>query len=283
MFSSNDVRDIRFSKAMGGYKQEEVDNFLDGVEDDYRQYEAHVKNLEGKVNALSAEIEEYKTSQASLQNVLISAQQLADNIINDAKIRAEKILEDAKLAADVATGEAKSMLINFDEKLAEKRAAAQVEMDKQFEKAEAKRTATEKATEDAVKRQQALFDKLRIEVSSFKSDLMELYKKHIELISKMPDCVAMDATRAAEAVALEIERLPDVGQFVETESVTDEVPEVIINLENEDQDATEEAAEQIEIAESAEGFVVEAYEDEEAVEDDEEEIGFTNSFFGKNK
>ncbi len=281
MFSSSDVRDIRFSKAMGGYKQEEVDNFLDGVEDDYRQYEAYVKDLQENVKTLSAEIEEYKTSQASLQNVLLSAQQLADNIINDAHLRADKILEDAKAAAEVATGEAKSMLSNFDEKLAEKRAAAQAEMDKLYEKAEAKRTATQNAAEDAVKREQALFDKLRIEVSAFKSDLMELYKKHIELISKMPDCVTMDAVRAAEAVALEIEKMPEEEKISENEETIEEVPEVIINLE-ENVGETVEVAQQIEIAPSNEGFVVAAPEEDPEDEDDEE-IGFSNSFFGRNK
>ena len=55
------------------------------------------------------------------------------------------------------------MLTNFDEKLAEKRQAAQIELEKQLEKAESKKSAVEKATEDAVNRQQALFDKLRIE------------------------------------------------------------------------------------------------------------------------
>lgn len=274
MFSSNDVRDIKFSKAMGGYKQEEVDNFLDGVEDDYRQYEAQLKALEEKVNTLTAENEQHKTAQSSLQNVLISAQQLADNIINDAKIKAEKIIEDAKAAAEAATGEARDMLVNFDEKLAQKRLLAQNEMDKILEKSEAKKQATEAAAADAVKREQALFDKLRIEVSSFKSDIMELYKKHIELISKIPDCVAMDATRAAEAVALEIDKKPDLEQFINTEEAAEEI---------EIQEEIQEVAEELVIESSEEGFVVSAPETEEQIEESDEEIGFTNSFFGKTK
>ncbi len=280
MFSSNDVRDIKFSKAMGGYKQEEVDNFLDGVEDDYRQYEAQLKALEEKVKTLSAENEQHKTAQSSLQNVLISAQQLADNIVNDAKLKAEKILEDAKAAAEVATGEAREMLVNFDEKLAEKRVIAQKEMDNIIEKSEAKKQATEAAAADAVKREQALFDKLRIEVSSFKSEMMELYKRHIELISKMPDCVAMDATRAAEAVALEIDKKPDLEQFIkleepETVEETEIVAEVV--------DETEEIVEESLTPPTDEGFVVSAPEIEEETEETDDEIGFSNSFFGKTK
>lgn len=287
MLSSNDVRDVRFSKAMGGYKQEEVDTFLDTVEEDFRQYEAYVKNLEEKLTAATSEVEEYKTSQASLQSVLISAQQLADNIVNDAKVKAEKIIEDARAAAEVATGEAKNMLVNFDEKLGEKRDAAKREMEELLKKAEQKKAATEVAAADAVKREQALFDKLRLEVSEFKGEMMELYKRHIELISKIPDCVAMDAARAAEAVALEIEKEPDVAQFIASEpEKEEEVPEVKINLVSEEQPVIEEISDDTrEIASSSNGFVVmpiiEEEADEKAESDEDEDIGFSNSFFSK--
>lgn len=285
MLSSNDVRDVRFSKAMGGYKQEEVDTFLDTVEEDFRRYEAYVKNLEEKITAANAEVEEYKTSQASLQSVLISAQQLADNIVNDAKVKAEKIIEDAKAAAEVATGEAKNMLVNFDEKLGEKRDAAKREMEELLKKSEQKKAATDAAAADAVRREQALFDKLRLEVSEFKGEMMELYKRHIELISKIPDCVAMDAERAAEAVALEIEKEPDVTQFIEKQP-EEEIPEVKINLVSEEQTVTEEISDDAqEIASSSNGFVVapiiEEEADENAEADEDEDIGFSNSFFSK--
>ena len=283
MLSSNDVRDVKFSKAMGGYKQEEVDTFLDTVEEDFRQYEAYVKNLEEKLTAANAEVEEYKTSQASLQSVLISAQQLADNIVNDAKATAQKIVEDAKAAAEVATGEAKNMLVNFDEKLGEKRDAAKREMDELLKKAEEKKAATDAAAADAVRREQALFDKLRLEISEFKGEMMELYKRHIELISKIPDCVAMDAQRAAEAVALEIEKEPDVAQFIASEpEVEEEVPQVEINLEPQEELTVEEIFEQPEeTTPSSKGFVVMPISDEEDEKAEDEEIGFSNSFFSK--
>ncbi len=294
MLSSNDVRDVRFSKAMGGYKQEEVDAFLDSVEEDYRQYEAYVKSLQEKLSSITAEVEEYKTSQSSLQSVLISAQQLADSIVNEAKGKAQKILDDAKAAAEVATSEAKTMLVNFDEKLGEKRDAAQKELDDILKKGEAKRAAIETATADSVKREQALFDKIRLEIAAFKNELMEAYKKHIEIISKLPDCVAMDAESAAAAVALEFDQIPDVAKFIKVEEDSDDVTEIKVDLDDtnvkkvetvEDGDDTDTD----EIVSNSGGFVV-AFDDDDDItdkvdtdDDDDDDVGFSNSFFSKKK
>lgn len=291
MLSSNDVRDVRFSKAMGGYKQEEVDAFLDTVEEDFRQYETYVKSLQEKLSAITAEVEEYKTSQASLQSVLISAQQLADNIVAEAKGKAQKIIDDAKSAAELATSEAKNMLVNFDEKLGAKKEAAEKDLEEALKKGEAKRVAIETATADSVKREQALFDKIRLEIAAFKSELMEAYKKHIEIISKLPDCVAMDAESAAAAVALEFDKIPDVSDFIKVEE--DEVASVIVELD----DATEKKVEVVddddddaadEIVSKSGGFVVSFNDDDDdidtkKVEDDDDDVGFSNSFFSKKK
>ena len=285
MISSNDVRDVRFSKAVGGYKQEEVDNFLDAVEVDLRQYEAYVKELEEKLSAATSEVEGYKNSQASLQNVLISAQQLADNIVNEAKNKAQQILADAKAAADTATSEAKNMLVNFDEKLGERKDAAQKEIEEILAAGEAKKVAIETATADAVKREQALFDKIRLEIGAFKNELMDSYKKHLEIISKLPDCVAMDAESAAAAVALEFDKIPDVSKFVKVE---DTVEEVVVDLVGEDK-KVEVAEDVTDISSNTTGFVVAVDDDLTDTktvitdDDDDENIGFSNSFFNKKK
>ena len=285
MISSNDVRDVRFSKAVGGYKQEEVDNFLDAVEVDLRQYEAYVKELEEKLSAATSEVEGYKNSQASLQNVLISAQQLADNIVNEAKNKAQQILADAKAAADTATSEAKNMLVNFDEKLGERKDAAQKEIEEILAAGEAKKVAIETATADAVKREQALFDKIRLEIGAFKNELMDSYKKHLEIISKLPDCVAMDAESAASAVALEFDKIPDVSKFVKVE---DTVEEVVVDLVGENK-KVEVAEDVTDISSNTTGFVVAVDDDLTDTktvitdDDDDENIGFSNSFFNKKK
>ena len=245
----------------------------------------YVKELEEKLSAATSEVEGYKNSQASLQNVLISAQQLADNIVNEAKNKAQQILADAKAAADTATSEAKNMLVNFDEKLGERKDAAQKEIEEILAAGEAKKVAIETATADAVKREQALFDKIRLEIGAFKNELMDSYKKHLEIISKLPDCVAMDAESAAAAVALEFDKIPDVSKFVKVE---DTVEEVVVDLVGEDK-KVEVAEDVTDISSNTTGFVVAVDDDLTDTktvitdDDDDENIGFSNSFFSKKK
>ncbi len=214
MLTANDIREVRFSKAVGGYKQDEVDNLLDVIEEDYSFYEARITELTNKINSLEDEIDSYKNSQSSLQSILIEAQKLADKTVSDAKEKAAMIINEAKAAADNAAGEAKLLLDTFDVKFSEKKASAENELKASLALAHKKQEAVEAATADAVKRQQALFDKTRIEIATFKSELLALYKKQLEIINEMPDCVAMDAARAAEAVALKVDEEPDVSAFI---------------------------------------------------------------------
>ncbi len=271
MMNSNDIRDVRFSKAMGGYKQEEVDNFLDSIELDYKQFESYVNSMNERVNALNAEIEGYKNSQTSVQNVLISAQQLADGIVGDAKAKAELIIEEAKAKAEAATSEAKAMLENFDEKLAAKRTAAENALKADIEKAKKEQQAIKAVTQECVERQQALFDKLRLEASAFKGELTEQYKKHIELIAKLPDCIAMDAVRAAKAIELQIEAEPT--ELPAAQPAEEEDNTAIPNGDSQQEDISS-------------GFTVSEEPIEEDTDDtatDTDDGGFSGSFFSKSK
>ncbi len=293
MLSANDVREVKFSKSMSGYKQEEVDTFLDSVEDDYRNYESFAKNAQAKIDELTAEIAQLKDSQGSLQNVLLSAQQLADKIVADARTQAEAIVLEAKSNAEKATEEAKNMLYDFDAKFNEKKQAAEHKLALDTEVAMKKKEAVEAATADAVKREQALFDRIKIEVAAFKNELMEQYKKHIELIANMPDSIAMDAERAAEAVALVIDETPNMAQFVPETEAEPEIEPIAEALAAEEIVTDEPEAEEAHVEEPVQtGFVVNAPQaapidifsvsenDEDADEDDD--FGFSNSFFNRN-
>ncbi len=265
MLTANDIREVRFSKAVGGYKQDEVDALLDAIEEDYSLYEARIAELTANINSLESEIETYKNSQSSLQSILLEAQKLADKTVLDAKEKAAMIINEAKAAADNAAGEAKLLLDTFDAKFSEKKAAAEKELEVSLSAAKKKQEAIEIATADAVKRQQALFDKTRIEIAAFKSEILALYKKQLEVINEMPDCVAMDAARAAEAVTLKADEEPNVSLFVEPSDIEEEDIKIA---------ETENTASQ--------GFV---FNDDvlppENEDDDEGEDIFKNGFFRK--
>lgn len=270
MMTPNDIRDVRFSKKMNGYNQDEVDNFLDTVEEDYRQYESFIRTLQKKVDDLTQELEDAKHEQSAIQNMLVGAQKLADSTVAEAKAKAENIIAEAKAAADVATSEARGILENFDATLKEKKAQAEKEAAVKLVEAQNRQEAVTAATEDCVRRQQALFNKLKIEVASFKNDVMEQYKRHLDILRSIPDNVAMDAKEAAEAVSLVAEQVPDISSFVsETAEETPDIEEVRSVSDNNDID-------------SKDGFVVNsAFRDLEDAEEDTDMGGFSNKFFSR--
>ena len=103
MYNANDIRNVRFSKQMNGYKQEEVDIFLDSIEQDYQQFDSKFAELNAQILTLKKENDDLKISQSGLQNVLVSAQKLADQIVEEAKKSAEEIIVEAKVRAGEIT------------------------------------------------------------------------------------------------------------------------------------------------------------------------------------
>lgn len=214
MLNSKDIREIKFSKSVGGYKQEEVDVLLDKVEADYELYERTVRELQNTVETLKREIEGYKNSQNSIQNVLLSAQKLADQIVDEARVKSDKIVREAQENVDRISREEQELSATFEEKANLRRTKMERELEAARKDAETKKAGIEAATADAVKRQQMLFDKLRLEVVAFKTEIRQKYKEHLELLQGLPDEVPMDPKEIAAAVSAAISQAPDPSAFV---------------------------------------------------------------------
>lgn len=248
MLSSNDIRTISFSKAVHGYRQDEVDVLLDKVEADYEQNERTIRAMQDEIERLKGEIENYKSSQNSIQSVLLHAQKLADQMIAEAREKSAAIIAEAQQNVDRFAAKEKELSIAFEEKAGQRKAAVEKEIDETLRAAQLKSTALENAANDSVARQQLLFDKLKLEISAFKADITRKYKEHLEILQKLPDEVPMDPKRIAEAVSAAIDRMPDPESYIQqTEASVEEPP--------------------IPVAEPENGFVVSAVEDSEGEEE----------------
>ena len=227
MLSSSDIKMLTFTKAMHGYKQSEVDMFLDKAEADYEQHERTIRAMQDEIKKLKSEVETLKNSQSSIQNVLIQAQKLADQMIADARAKSAEIIIEAQQNVENFAAKEKELSNAFEEKANLRRAAVEKEIEETVNLAEKKNAAIQAAADDALSRQQLLFDKLKIEVSAFKADVMQKYKEHLEAMQKIPDEVPMDPKRIAEAVSAIIDRVPDPEQFVINTDMddNDELPE----------------------------------------------------------
>ena len=239
MLNASEIRNAKFAKAVGGYKQEEVDILLDKVEADYVQYEKIVRDFQARTEELTKEIEELKRSQSSIQNVLLSAQRLADQIVNEAKEKSEEIVRNAEASIAVITAKEKELSATFERKAQERKSALEKELSDMVKTAQIKVDSIKAAGDDSIARQQLLFDKTKMEVAAFKATITARYKEHLELLASLPDNVPMNPKEMAEAVSAAIDKAP--------------APESFIQLPEEEETQTVEAVE----SDSNKGFVVE--------------------------
>lgn len=202
MLNVTDIKNVKFSNSMNGYKKEEVEILLDKVEVDYSRYERVITERDARINELENEIQTLKSSQDSIQTVLLSAQRLADQIVAEAKQKSEQIIKDAENSISMITEREKQLTFAFEQKASERKSAFEKEMEQTISEATARKQVVEKAAVESVERQQQLFDRLRQEVKEFKAEITEKYKEHLELLSRIPDAVPIEPAKASK-IAIE--------------------------------------------------------------------------------
>lgn len=217
MLTVAEIKDVKFGRAMGGYKTEDVDVLLDKVEADYAAFERMIKEYELKIETLNSEIEGFKSSQSSIQNVLVSAQSLADKIVKEAKEKSEQIITQAQNSIETITVHEKELSAAFEIKAQEQKSALDKELKAMLEDARKKAQIITDGAEEQVKKQQMLFDKLKLEIASFKSGITAKYKEHIELIAKIPDTVPEDPKYIADVLGAEYDKKPEIKEEEEVE------------------------------------------------------------------
>ncbi len=105
-YTPNDIQNIVFGKKIMGYSEDEVNDVLDRIIEDYNAYIRENIELKDKLSLLNEGLQHYKTIEDSLQNALLIAQKTgeeikknsyekAENIIKEAEIKAQRIINDA--------------------------------------------------------------------------------------------------------------------------------------------------------------------------------------------
>ncbi len=220
MLSATDIKNAKFAKAMSGYKQEDVDILLDQIESDYTQFDRIIRELQSRIEALENENVEFKDNQTSIQNVLLSAQRLADRIVTEAKEKSEEIIQNAESNISVITAKQKELSANFELKAADRKERLERELAEMVRNANLKAESIMAAANDSVARQQLLYDKLKMEIASLKTTVSVKIKEHIESFNALPDSVLMDPTRMAEIVSATFDKEPDPQKFIPVSTVS---------------------------------------------------------------
>jgi len=197
MLTPQDVRSVQFEKNLRGYRTEDVDRFLDKVEEQLQQNDAQAEQLRKQIADLTAENQKLKGELQSfeadgdmLKSALINAQRMGENVIREANQKAEEIIHRANLRGDDIIRDANELLQKASDR------ADEIENE-----ANEKRLAEERE-----------YDRVRLEVTRFKADVLNLYRSHVESLSRLPefqkdakeaekDAPVQDAEPAQEAAA----------------------------------------------------------------------------------
>ena len=107
MITPLDIQNKEFSRSVRGYKEEEVDGFLDLLTVDMEKLLAENAALKADVARLSVEVDKYKNAEDAVLETLEAAKALMGDISASAEKRAEILLKNAELDAELILREAK--------------------------------------------------------------------------------------------------------------------------------------------------------------------------------
>lgn len=147
LLTVQDIQDVQFNKSFGGYKTDEVDEFLDRCAETVDVLTRTNADNEHKMQVLGQSVMDYRAQEDTIRNALINAQRMNDTILEEARQQAEQIVAQA---TEQATHIHES-----------------AEADVQMERAEMKR--------------------VQEEVAAFKARLLSIYREHLTLIGVLTE------------------------------------------------------------------------------------------------
>lgn len=234
MLNAKDVASKKFEKAaLGGYRVDEVDEYLKDLSYEISQIQKESNELERKLEVLADKIREYRNDEDALKDALLGAQKQGNLLINESKKQAEKIISES-------TKKSQQMLKDAENKanayLSDHQQKAHNILNDANSKAEEIHSIMVRQTE----KEQIILQRTRKEVEEFKNKILASYQAHINSIEKLPEKYDTEFTLEIskkefkkakffehEPVKKEEEKSED-AQAVETENQND-----IQNQENE--------------------------------------------------
>lgn len=147
MYTVEEIRNITFTKSLGGYKTSEVDDFIDICADTVEALVAEKADMQKKMELLANKVVEYRNEEDSIRTALLSAQRMGDTVLREANHKASLILEDAQIKAEKIEEVARQQI--------------QEQMDE--------------------------LERMKKLVGDFKNQILNVYREHLAMIDVLPD------------------------------------------------------------------------------------------------
>lgn len=107
MITPLDIQNKEFCKGVRGYREDEVDSFLDLVTVDMEKLIDENQKMREQVKIMATDLNRYKNSESAILETLEAAKALMNDISASSEKRAQILLKNAELDAEVITREAK--------------------------------------------------------------------------------------------------------------------------------------------------------------------------------
>lgn len=91
MLTPMEIHDHQFRKSFRGYSENEVDDFLDRIVEDFEKLLRENERLKNQLNSTEKELDHYRKLEKTLKDTLMVAQRTADEVISSAKKNAEEL------------------------------------------------------------------------------------------------------------------------------------------------------------------------------------------------
>jgi len=114
MLTPLDIQNKEFKKALRGYKEDEVDEFLDEIMLNYEKIFKENSELKEKVQIAQQQVEQYKNLEETLKNTLVIAQNTAEEVKSNASKKYQLIIEEAELKSREIIENAKKDVENVE-------------------------------------------------------------------------------------------------------------------------------------------------------------------------
>ena len=125
MLTPQQIDQIAFSKAtFGGYKMDDVDEFLEPLTEDYVTLYKENALLKSKMRVLVGKLEEYRKNEASMKDAIVNAQKTCDKMVREAEAKAAQMLSNASATAEVNTRNTDALIAAENARVEEARKAA---------------------------------------------------------------------------------------------------------------------------------------------------------------
>jgi len=118
MITPQEIEDKKFGKGIRGYREEDVDQFLDIIIADLKSIMMEKEALEVRVKELEGELENKKATESAVYEALDKANSIAQDISDGVEKRSALIIENAKEEAAIIARKSEEEAEGYAKKIA---------------------------------------------------------------------------------------------------------------------------------------------------------------------